>query len=332
MDPMTNPPFEVVRAAHPELVVTDLGESRHFYVDLLGFVPTEETSDALYLRGYEDRVHHSLVLRRGPRPAIGHLAFRLASPEDVERAADHYTRLGCPTRWLEPGEEAGQARALRVQDPLGFQVELFHEIAGAECLLQRFDLYRGAHVMRFDHFNLHVPDVQTGFDYYRSLGFRCSELTVTESPDEQLWAAWLFRKPTVHDVALTNGHGPRLHHLGFWVPEAHDVLRACDVLAAAGYAGAIERGPGRHGISNAFFLYLRDPDGHRVELYTGDYYTGDPDLEPIRWSLGDPARQTFWGHPAPASWFEQSSRIDGLDGELVPLAPPLLTALPAPAH
>ena len=45
--------------------------------------------------------------------------------------------------------------------------------------------------------------------------------------------------------------------------------------------GLIERGPGRHGVSNAFFVYLRDPDGHRIELYACDYYTGDPDLKPL---------------------------------------------------
>ena len=54
----------------------------------------------------------------------------------------------------------------------------------------------------------------------------------------------------------------------------------------------MERGPGRHGISNAFFLYIRDPDGHRIELFTSDYLTVDPDLEPLRWSLTDPQRQT----------------------------------------
>jgi hypothetical protein len=69
----------------------------------------------------------------------------------------------------------------------------------------------------------------------------------------------------------------------------------------------MERGPGRHGISNAFFLYVRDPDGHRVELFTSDYLTVDPDHAPIRWSLTDPRRQTLWGHPAPASWFNEGS-------------------------
>ena len=71
----------------------------------------------------------------------------------------------------------------------------------------------------------------------------------------------------------------------------------------------MERGPGRHGISNAFFLYIRDPDGHRIELFTSDYLTVDPDLEPLRWSLTDPQRQTLWGHPAPNSWFEEGTEF-----------------------
>lgn len=48
------------------------------------------------------------------------------------------------------------------------------------------------------------------------------------------------------------------------------------------------RGPRLHGISNAFFLYVRDPDGHRIEKYCSDYQTVDPDLEPIRRDLTDP--------------------------------------------
>jgi catechol 2,3-dioxygenase len=73
----------------------------------------------------------------------------------------------------------------------------------------------------------------------------------------------------------------------------------------------MERGPGRHGISNAFFLYLRDPDGHRVELFTSDYLTVDPDFEPLRWELRDPQRQTLWGAPAPRSWFEEGTAFAG---------------------
>ena len=125
-----------------------------------------------------------------------------------------------------------------------------------------------------------------------------------------------MRKPTVHDVALTAGRGPRLHHVGFYVAEPCGVLRACDQLAAAGYASSIERGPGRHGVSNAFFVYLRDPDGHRIELYACDYYTGDPDLAPLRWSVSDVRCRSFWGARAPDSWYDESSLVMGPDGRV----------------
>ena len=37
-----------------------------------------------------------------------------------------------------------------------------------------------------------------------------------------------------------------------------------------------------HDVSNAFYVYLRDPDGHRLKIYTSDYYTGDPDHPVLR--------------------------------------------------
>ena len=68
--PKTNPnvPFNVTRASHAVLTVKDLGRSRAFYVDAIGLVVSDETKDALYLRGVEERNHHSIVLRRA-RPA-----------------------------------------------------------------------------------------------------------------------------------------------------------------------------------------------------------------------------------------------------------------------
>ena len=39
----------------------------------------------------------------------------------------------------------------------------------------------------------------------------------------------------------------------------------------------------------------------------------DPDLEPIKWDLKDPQRQTLWGAPAPKSWFEHGSLFVGTE-------------------
>ncbi len=120
-----------------------------------------------------------------------------------------------------------------------------------------------------------------------------------------------------------------MHHVGVWVTDMVSLIRAADILGAAtDQAESIERGPGRHGISNAMFLYLRDPDGNRVEIYTSDYLTVDLDLDPIRWDLNDRRRQTLWGHAAPQSWFEEASPLEALDGGFVETTESVLDSKP----
>ena len=46
------------------MTVKDLGASRAFYVDMLGFIISDEDADTLYLRGLEEACHHSLVLKK----------------------------------------------------------------------------------------------------------------------------------------------------------------------------------------------------------------------------------------------------------------------------
>ncbi|MBI4641696.1 MAG: 3,4-dihydroxyphenylacetate 2,3-dioxygenase [Candidatus Tectomicrobia bacterium] len=318
--------FNILKAGHIEYRVTDLGRAREFYIDLLGFVETARDAERIYLRAIEEREHHSLILRKAERAGVSYMAFRVADPEDLKRLEALCSGQGLKVRWVGEGEEPGQGVALRVQDPAGLPLEFYHEMQPVERLLQRFDLYRGAHIMRLDHFNCQVPNIEEAYRWYtESLGFFCSEYTETDGPEAALWAAWLHRKQNVHDIALMTGIGPRLHHAGFWVAETLSVIRACDILAGAGYQRSIERGPGRHGISNAFFLYLRDPDGNRIELYTGDYFIADPDWKPIRWNINDPRRATFWGHTPPPSWFDEASWVESIEnGELLtPTAPRL---------
>jgi len=309
-------PPDIVRAAYAELHVSSLADARRFWVDLLGFVVTEEASNALYLRGYDELTHHNLVLRTGRTPGCAALAYRVRAPEDLAQAEKFYAALGCRTRRLPAGYIAGVGETVRVEDPLGFTVEFFAAASHPERLQQRYDLRRGAEVARLDHFNISVPDVPAAYRYYSSLGFGLSE-TIEDA--NTLYAAWMYRKQTVHDVAFTGGAGPRLHHLGFFAHEPHSVLRMCDILGSLSLESCIERGPGRHGVSNAFYVYLRDPDGHRLEIYTSDYYTGDPDHPVLRWSVRDPRRRDFWGHAVVPSWYSEASAVLDLDGKPRPL-------------
>ena len=130
----------------------------------------------------------------------------------------------------------------------------------------------------------------------------------------------MFRKQTVHDVAFTLGSGPMIHHIAFAVPESHNIFSLCDTIGALDLqASVIERGPGRHGVSNAFYLYMRDPDGHRVEIYTTDYFTGDPGHQPIRWDVHDERRRDFWGNAVVPSWYLGAACMLDLDGNPTPV-------------
>lgn len=307
--PLPHPPFNVVRASHVELTVRDLARARAFYVDCLGYLVSDEDNGALYLRAVEERNHHSVVLRKGATAAAHTLGFKVGSEEDIDKATFWFRSRNLPVSFPEVPY---QGRTLRTADPSGMPLDFYFKMDQCERMLQNYKTYQGARIQRIDHINCFTPDVQASYDFYSDIGFRLTEYTETDDADSKLWAVWLHRKGNVHDLAFTNGRGPRLHHIGVWTASSLDILHICDVMATCGYLPNMERGPGRHGISNAFFLYIRDPDGHRIELFTSDYLTVDPDLEPLRWSLTDPQRQTLWGHPAPKSWFEEGSEFSGL--------------------
>jgi catechol 2,3-dioxygenase len=310
-------PPDIVRSAYLELVVSDLAASREFYVDILGLVVTEESDQEIHLRTFEEFIHHNLVLRQGPVPAAAALGFRVRGPGDLDAAETHFRALDCEVRREPAGFRTGVGEIVRVRDPLGFPYEFFHDIQHAPRLTWNYDLHGAGAIARLDHFNQVYPDVVEGARYLEGLGFKRTE--DIQDSDGVTYAAWFARKDTVHDTALTGGAGPALHHVAFATHEKHNILYICDKLGALRRSDAIERGPGRHGVSNAFYLYLRDPDGHRIEIYTHDYYTGDPDNPLVTWDVHDNQRRDWWGNAVVPSWYTEASVVLDLDGEPVPV-------------
>lgn len=317
--PNLYPDFNIIRLSHVEFLVTDLAVSRAFYVDTLGLQVTHEDDENIYLRAMEERGHHCIKLTKATDPGVDVLGFKVFSEEDLDRAEVWFRNKDLPTKWIE---SSFQGRTLRTRDPQGVPLEFYHKMDRLPPIHQKYALYHGVRPLRIDHFNCFSVNVDEAVAFYNELGFRVTEYTEDERT-RRLWAAWIHRKGGVHDMAFTNGRGPRLHHTAFWVANPLHIIELLDLMSTTGYLSNIERGPGRHGISNAFFLYLRDPDGHRIEIYSSDYQTVDPDHEPIKWDLKDPQRQTLWGAPAPRSWFEEGSLFVG-----VPVEEPQLDAQP----
>ena len=285
-----------------------LREARELYSDIVGLSVVSETADRICLRGMEERNHYSLALSPAKAPAAKVLGFKVARESDLIRAEDYFSNRGLEPEWVE---RELMGRVLRVRDPWGVPLEFYVAMARLPTIHQKYGSYRGVKPLRIDHVNLFMPDVDSAVEFYSEMGFRVTEYT-EDQESGRIWAAWMQRKGNVHDIAFTNGRGPRLHHIAYWVPSPLNIIDLLDIMSTTGHLEKIERGPGRHGISNAFFLYIRDRDRHRTEFYSSDYLTVDPEHEPIKWDLKDPTRQTLWGAPAPRSWFEEGMVFDGV--------------------
>ena len=314
--PNLYPEFNTIRLSHTVFNVVDLAVAKKFYTETIGLQISAEEDGRVYLRAMEERGHHSLVLQSAPEPGVEVLGFKTFAEADLDKAEKFFQSQGRETRWVE---RAYQGRTLLTSDCHGMPIEFYHKMQRLAPIHQKYELYRGVRPLRIDHFNSFSPNVDASVAFWSQFGFRVTEYTEDEASG-RLWAAWMHRKGNIHDMAFTNGSGPRLHHAAFWVTTPLDIINLLDLMATTGYVSNIERGPGRHGISNAFFLYVLDPDGHRLEFYCSDYQTVDPDLEPIKWDLKDPQRQTLWGSPAPRSWFEQGSLYAGVSPKAAELA------------
>src|SRR5690625_140651 len=154
-----SPPPDILRCAYMEIQVTDLAASREFYVDVLGLVVTAEEENAIYLRSFEEFIHHNLVLRQGPIAAVAAFSFRVRSPEELDKAEAFYGELGCRVERKQDGFVKGIGDSVRVEDPLGFPYEFFYDVRHVERLAWRYDLYNPGALVRLDHFNQVTPDV-----------------------------------------------------------------------------------------------------------------------------------------------------------------------------
>ncbi|WP_247747389.1 VOC family protein [Alkalihalobacillus sp. BA299] len=165
--------------------------------------------------------------------------------------------------------------------------------------------FNGIPPIKIDHMNLRVENVDKALEYWQALGFKISEFV--KDGDEK-FAAWVRRATFTHDVALVKASRAALHHVAFIVDGVLGVVRTADLLADAGFRDSIEYGPGRHGVSNAFFLYIKDPDGHRIEIYAHDY-ARDLDMETIGWTREEynEKGRLWWGSTVPKSFYEEFS-------------------------
>lgn len=127
-----NPPFAVRKIGHAVIFVADLERSRRFYTEVLGFKVSDTYPGSMmpggmiFLRCNGD--HHCLALVGGKDEAndksLHHLAFELATLDEVFRARDHLTASGAKIVY-EGRRRAGCQVSVEFLDPDGHHLELY---------------------------------------------------------------------------------------------------------------------------------------------------------------------------------------------------------------
>ncbi len=322
LEPNLDVPFDITRLSHIVLTSRDLDKTRYFYESGLGLEVTSQDDERLCLRAIEETGHHSLMFEKasaGSPSVCRRVGYRMYSDEDLKRAYEHFNANGARAEFVE---RPYQGLTLRLHDGVGVPIEFCATMDQQENRMQRFHTHSGGRLAFLDHIQIACHDVAGAYRWYNDLGFRLTEYTAKDGTDE-MWGVWLKRKNNTQDVVFGNGAGPRLHHFAYHTPEVSSIIHAADVMASLDLAGTMDRAPGRHGIGNAFFIYFRDPDGHRVEIFSSHYNVIDIDHQPKRWDLSDTRRSQLWGFPAPKKWFFEASEFEGVD-----VNEPLMDATP----
>jgi catechol 2,3-dioxygenase len=301
--PIDEPCRDLAHLGHIELLTPKPEESLRFFVEVLGLTESGREGDSVYLRGWDDYEFHSLKLTAAKSAGIGHLAFRTASRQALERRVRVLDAMGRGIGWSEG--DLGHGRSYIARDPDGHRIELYYETRWYEAppelrpaLKNQAQRYpsRGCSARRIDHLNLLVLDVaETRLFLEQGLGMRTTEQIILDDGSEA--AAWLTATNKTYDIAFTKDHTGvpgRFHHITYAVDSREDVLRCADVFLENGVF--IETGPHKHAIQQTFFLYVYEPGGNRVEIANaGARLMLAPDWKPIRWSEAERAKGQAWG-------------------------------------
>lgn len=298
---------EIAKLGHFGLVSKDLEKSLWFFKEIVGLEETEVKDGVHYLRAWGDFEHHTMTLRQGDESHVDHIAWRTKREEDVDAFAKKLEQTGIEIRWVDEGTEAGQGKAFRFELPSGHTFEIYFKMEKTLASPESRSVLknqshkswaRGISPRRIDHVNILTSLLANDLsDFLQDhLGFNLRECVQT--PDGNLVGAWLSVTPLVHDIAIS--HDPfaastqEIHHVSYWLDNSQDLLRAADILKEN---GIFFKGPGKHGISQAMYIYAIDPgSGVRLELFTNGYLIFEPDWEPIVWSVDEmDIGFTYWG-------------------------------------
>jgi catechol 2,3-dioxygenase len=233
------------------------------------------------------------------------VTWRAKSPEALERVVAAIEATGLGSAWTE--DDYAHGRAYKFHMPGGLPMKILWDLdyfqAGPELhskLRNRPSKrpLRGVPVRRIDHVNLMVDEVPVNRDFMVDvMGFRLREAKIGDGGVTV--GSWLSVSALAHELALMRDAqqgGGRFHHVAYWYGAPQHLLDIADIFAERDII--MESGPAKHGTTQAYFMYVFEPGGNRVELF-GDtgYLIFDPDWQTVVWDVAnevDLSKSSIW--------------------------------------
>lgn len=294
---------------HVEVLTPKIEESLDFFTRILGMHETHREGQSVYLRTPGEWGAYSTVLTEADAPGLGHMAWQVAEPEHVEGWARRFRDQGIEHSLETGGTSFAQGDTVSFEGPFGHRTELFYDFdrlapnTPSKLLSQPIPFPApGIGVRRLDHINVTAQDVDQARDWYSDImGFKLREAARTPEGD---LGVWMSVSSQVHDLAIMRdglGERGRLHHIAYYLDTPESLLRAADICVEEGIR--IDTGPGKHGLTQAFYLYVFEPGGNRIELFSGGYAIHGPDWEPVIWNGADERAIVWYGAQLPDTFF-----------------------------
>ena len=280
-----------------QIRVLDMDEAVKHYVDHLGLDKVCKGDDGrVYLKGWDEFDHHSVVLREADEAGMDLFAFKLDGEASMEHYAQRVRDAGLEVDEVAAGEQPGVGRRLGFTIVSGHRIEMYCDIEMSEQHppITNPDIWpdvpRGMKATRFDHALLYGPDVDKVLDFFTDvLDFKCAEKVVL--PDGLL-AIWMTCSNKAHDIAFVKHPEPgKFHHAAFFLESWTDIGHAADIMSR--YNISIDIGPTRHGITRGQTIYFFDPSGNRNEVFAGGY-TYYPDNPTREWDEKELGKGIFY--------------------------------------
>ena len=230
----------VLRPGHGQIRVLNLEEGVRHYRDVLGLVETgRDAQGRVYLKCWDERDHHSLVLRQADRAGIDFFGFKVLDKATLDKLDADLIAYGVKTERIPAGEMMETGERVRFEIPSGHLIELYAEKTAVGNGLQIVNpapwtkaSENGIAPVRLDHCLLYGPNIAAVQKLFTEvLGFYLVERVL--APDESgNIAIWLSCSHKVHDIAFVEHPEPgKLHHTSFLLESWEEVLRAADIMA-----------------------------------------------------------------------------------------------------